>query len=59
MNYFFYKTALFFQSMGFVCCQAVHLPTREIKRQMVKTKRKLPVGKKGKLSSKPLKMMQK
>lgn len=59
MNYFFYKTALFFQSMGFVCCQAVHLPTREIKRQMVKTKQGLPTGKKGKLSSKPLKMMQK
>ena len=59
MNYFFYKTALFFQSMGFVCCQTVHLPTRALKRQMVKTRQNLPTGKKGNLLSKPLKMLQK
>ena len=59
MKYFIYKTALFFQGMGFVCCQTLHLPTRELKRQMVKTRQSLPTGKKGKLSSKPLKIMQK
>lgn len=59
MKLFFYKTALFFQGVGFVCCRTIHLPTKKFKRQMVKTKRQLPVGKKGKLSSKPLKMMKK
>ena len=41
MKTFIYQVALFFQGMGFVTCQSVGVPTREIKRKMVCTRNKM------------------
>lgn len=38
---FLYKVSLLFQSWGVIVCQAVDVPTFELKKRMVVTKRKL------------------
>ena len=41
MKMFLYKISLLFQSWGVIVCQTVDVPTFELKKRMVVTRRKL------------------